>query len=258
LNLFQRRSGLSDDNFREIDEVRKLGGEAHFLSRTPGLFGVFGGRDLIDISIHGKPFDDEALARLAKTYGDHLSGLDLSNTGITDAGLRHLVGLPHLEDLRIGNIDPRHALPGATLPLNTITDAGLVHLKGLTGLKVLNLGGLPVTDAGLDALKDLPSLGGLYLDRTQVRGPGLGRLKSLPGLALIYLDGSAVADEGLSHLKGAANLQFLSLVGVPLTGRWLSHLKALPKLNHLDVKGCGLSFEDYDDFQTARPAVKIE
>jgi hypothetical protein len=255
LELFRRGDGLSDDNFREITEVGKLGGEAHFLSRSPGLFG---GRDLISIGIHGKPFGDEALARLVKNYGDHLSGLELTNTGVTDAGLRHLAGLTHLSDLRIGNIDPRHAIPGATLPLNKITDAGLVHLKGLTTLRVLNLGGLPVTDAGLDAIKNLPNLGGLYLDRTKVSGPGLGRLKSLPGLAVLYLDGSAVTDEGLGHLKGAGNLQSLSLSGVPLNGQGLAPLRMLPKLNRLDIKGCGVSFEDLDAFQVACPAVKFE
>jgi hypothetical protein len=98
IELFRRGDGLSDDNFREITEVRKLGGEAHFLSRSPGLLGLIGGRDLISIGIHGKSFGDEALARLVKDYGDHLSGLELTNTGVTDAGLRHLAGMTHLSE----------------------------------------------------------------------------------------------------------------------------------------------------------------
>ena len=258
LGLFERPAGLSKDNLREIAEVKALGGEAHFLRRGRNLRPVRWGDDLIDIGIHGKPFDDEALAHLVKTYGDHLSGLELSNTGITDAGLRHLAGLPLLTNLRIGNADPRHVLPGPTLPLNKITDAGLVHLKTLTKLQGLNLVGLPITDAGLDAVKDLPNLGGLYLDRTRVTGPGLSRLKSLPGLAVLYLDESAVTDEGLSHLKGATNLQVLSLAGVPLSGRGLAHLQALPKLDRIGIEGCGLSVKDIADFQAARPVVKLE
>jgi Leucine-rich repeat (LRR) protein len=257
MGLLERPAGLSAENLREIAEVKKLGGEAHFLRREPGIFGRFGGRDLIDIGIHGKPFDDDSLAQLIKTYGNHLSGLEVSNTGITDRGLRHLAGLPHLTDLRIGNIDPRHLLPGDPLPLNKITDAGLVHLKTLTKLQGLNLVGLPITDAGLDALKDLPNLGGLYLDRTRVTGPGLGRLKSLPSLAVLYLDGSALSDAGLSHLKGATNLQVLSLAGVPLSGLGLAHLKALPKLDRLNIQGCGVTVEDHDAFLVARPSVKL-
>ena len=66
-------------------------------SRTPGFFGRFGRRGLLHVSFHGKSFGDEALASFIKTYGDRLSGLYLSNTGITDAGLRHLAGLPNLQ-----------------------------------------------------------------------------------------------------------------------------------------------------------------
>jgi hypothetical protein len=256
--LFEIPQGHSDDDWRQIEAVRKLGGDAQVLQWTPGFLGRFGRRGLLHVSFHGKSFGDEALASFIKTYGDRLSGLYLSNTGITDAGLRHLEGLPNLQDLFLGNMDSRYAPPGTTLPLNTITDAGLIHLRDLTNLRALNLAGLPVSDEGLDVLKDLPNLGGLYLERTKVRGPWFGRLKSLPGLAVVYLDGSMMTDEGLSHLKGASNLQFLSLVGIPLTGQGLTYLKSLPKLNRLDIKGCGLDFEAIDDFQVACPAVKLE
>jgi hypothetical protein len=75
---------------------------------------------------------------------------------------------------------------------------------------------------------------------------------------VLYLDGSAATDEGLRHIRGANNLQVLSLSGVPLTGRGMAPLKSLPKLNRLGVKGCGVSFEDLEDFQVACPAVKLE
>ena len=117
LQPFRGPYGLSDDDVREITEIRELGGERHFLGRTPGLFGLFGRRDLIGISIRGKPLSDEALARLVKNYGDHLTALELIDAGITDAGLRHLAGLTHLTDLRLRNrnIGPRLARPGAAL-----------------------------------------------------------------------------------------------------------------------------------------------
>jgi Leucine Rich repeat len=258
IELFPKVEGISDADMHLLDEVKKLGGKAHFMERTPRFLGRFGGHDLLAFSFQGKAFDDAALARFVKTYGDSVWGLYLSNTGITDEGLRHLAGLAHIKNLEIGNADPHHAMPGTRSPLNTVTDAGLVHLKGLTTLKHLNLGGLPITDAGLDAVKDLPNLGGLYLDRTQIRGSGIGRLKSLPGLAVLYLDGSSVTDEGLTHLRGATNLQWLSLPGIPLTGQGLTHLKALPKLNHLNLQGCGLTSEDLNDFQAARPSVTLE
>jgi hypothetical protein len=258
IELYPRVEGISEADMRLLDEVKKIGGAAHFMERTPRFLGLFGGHDLLSFHFQGEAFDDEALARFVKKYGDSAWGLYLENTSITDAGLRHLAGLPHLQNLAIGTMDPRGAPPGTKPPRNKVTDAGLVHLKGLTSLQSLHLGGLPITDEGLEAVKDLPNLGGLYLYHTRVSGPGLGRLKSLPGLAVVYLDGSAVTDEGLSHLKGATNLQVLSLSGVPLTGQGLTHLKALPKLNRLEIRGCGLSFEDINDFEVARPAVKVE
>jgi hypothetical protein len=270
--LFARGQGYSDDDWRQIDEIKKLGGETHILERTPPFLGVFGGHGLLTVSFHGQAMDDAALARFVRRYGERVSRLYLSNTGITDASLRHLAGLSHLRDLELGNsVDPSLNVrsvslgtndplrrPVTTAPLNTVTDAGLVHLKGLTRLQSLNLNGLPVTDAGLDAVKDLPNLGGLYLDSTRVRGPGLGRLKSLPGLAVLYLDRSSVTDDGLRHLKGASNLQVLSLAGVPLTGQGLTHLKALPKLHQLGVNGCGISSEDLNEFTVTCPVLKPE
>jgi hypothetical protein len=38
----------------------------------------------------------------------------------------------------------------------------------------------------------------------------------------------------------------------------LAHLTALPRLNQLGIAGCGLSFEDVDDFQVVCPSVKLE
>jgi Leucine Rich repeat len=255
VELYPKVEGISQADSRHLDEIKKLGGEAHFMERTPRFLGIFGGRDLLHYSFRDTAFDDEKLAEFVKMYGDRVWGLGLMNTSVTDAGLRHLASLPNIHDLALGSADP---LPGSA-PLPTqITDVGLVHLKGITSLRVLRLGDLPITDAGLDAIKDLPNLGGLYLWGTKVQGDGLGRLKSLPALAVLYLDRSAVTEEALSHLKGATNLQMLSLRGVPLTGRGLTYLTLLPKLKQLDINNCGLGFEDIDDFQVACPAVKLE
>jgi hypothetical protein len=255
IELYPRVEGISKADSRHLDEIKKLGGEAHFMERSPRFLGVFGGRDLLYYTFRGTAFDDDALARFVEVYGDRVWGLGLLNTSVTDAGLRHLAGLPHIRNLALGSADPRPSAPAAP---ERFTDAGLVHFKGLTSLSSLQLGGLPIPDSGLDAIKDLPNLGGLYLWRTKVQGLGLGRLKSLPALAVLYLDGSPISEPALEQLKGATNLQCLSLVGVPLTGRGLNYLTTLPRLNQLDVNQCGLEFEDIDDFQVACPAVKLE
>ncbi|MCY2995297.1 MAG: hypothetical protein NTY19_46660 [Planctomycetota bacterium] len=68
-----------------------------------------------------------------------VTGLDLSSTKVTDAGLIHLEGLTQLQTLNLGS--------------TSITDAGLAHLKGLTKLQELDLSSTKVTDAGVAELK---------------------------------------------------------------------------------------------------------
>ena len=61
--------------------------------------------------------------------------LYLIGTDITDAGLKELVGLQNLVELRIGNTD--------------ITDAGLKELAKLKNLKTVGIVGTSVTEAGV-------------------------------------------------------------------------------------------------------------
>jgi hypothetical protein len=252
---------LSVSGRRLQAEVKALGGTARRRGRTQPVLGFFGrSRALVFVRLDGKEVGDEPFARLMENYGDDLSGLDIRNTRITDRGLGRLKGLTNIQDLALGNVDPRQFPPGigVRLPVTAITDAGLVHLKGLTQLASLDLSGLPVTDAGLVALKELPNLERLYLGRTKVKGPGLGRLKSLPRLSLIDLDDSAITDEGLSFLAGASTLEFLSLKGVPLTGRGLKSLQALPRLQTLQINGCGLLDEEVMELGRSNPGLEIE
>jgi hypothetical protein len=65
----------------------------------------------------------------------------LSNTKITDDGLRHLSALPSLEELNLQNTD--------------ITDQGLEQLKRSKGLNSLSVDGTNVT--GRDSMKERPS-----------------------------------------------------------------------------------------------------
>ena len=75
---------------------------------------------------------------------DNVAELQISGSGITDAGLVHLKDLIKLSHLNLSDTQ--------------ITDAGLVHLKGLTKLERLDLKDTKVTDAGVaDLQKALPN-----------------------------------------------------------------------------------------------------
>ena len=78
------------------------------------------------------PVNDHELRRLESLW--------LGRTEITDAGLRHLKGLPALHYLNLNHTD--------------ITDAGLEHLEALTCLRCLVVGNTHVTDEGVKKLQE--------------------------------------------------------------------------------------------------------
>jgi len=91
-----------------------------------------------------------------------LSSLDLNNTKITDAGLRHVSALtPDLSWLSLSH--------------TAITDAGLEHLRGLIWLDTLWLIDTEITDAGLERLAEFKytDLCNLELTGTKVTDAGV-------------------------------------------------------------------------------------
>lgn len=249
---------------RMVDELEERGGHAVVIERTPGIFGLFGRKELFSISFPVPSsgaevaFGDEDLARLVGRYGDRIWGIHLGNTRVTDAGLRHLAGLADIRHIGLGEEGPwdysRFPIPRT----GRITDAGLVHLRNLNKVQSLHIRGLPITDSGLEPLGGLTGLHNLTLSRTRVQGPGLAHLKSLPQLGYLVLDGSAITGEGLRSLSALRMLGILSLNGIPLSDEGLASLKALPSLNNLEVRGCGLTDDQVKDLQASNPTLKIE
>ena len=122
-----------------------------------------GERDLeYTAAIAGARFGDAELQQLG-SVGNDLLWLDLSRTGITDAGLKVLAKMPNL-----AHLDLRETAIG---------DDGVRALAGLNKLETLSLYGTGVTDAGLKALQGLPSLRRLYVGGTRVTEPGLEALR---------------------------------------------------------------------------------
>jgi uncharacterized membrane protein len=121
-------------------------------------------------AIAGKAFGDAELAKLA-AVGRDLAWLDLSRTGVTDAGLKVLGAMPNLERL-----DLRGTAAG---------DEGLKALAGLSKLETLGLYGTGVTDAGLEPLRGLKNLKKLYLGGTKTTEEGAKKLREArPGVAV--------------------------------------------------------------------------
>lgn len=112
-------------------------------------------------SLAGTNFGDEQLMKLA-SIGPNLRRLDLTGTGISDAGLAGVSAFPNLESLHV--------------PRTRISDDGLKHLSSLGQLESLNLYGTAVSDSGIGALEGLPLLRRLYLWQTKVSAKAADQL----------------------------------------------------------------------------------
>jgi len=122
-----------------------------------------GERDLeYTAAIAGATFGDAELQELGAVAND-LVWLDLSRTGITDAGLAVVAKMPNLEHLDLRG--------------TSVGDDGLESLAGLDNLETLSLYDTGVTDSGLKALQALPALRRLYLGGTPVTEEGLEALR---------------------------------------------------------------------------------
>ena len=113
-------------------------------------------------AIAGATLGDAELQKLG-AVGTELLWLDLSRTGITDAGLKVLARMPNLKHLDLNG--------------TAVGDDGVRALAGLNKLEALSLYGTRVTDAGLPALQGLPSLRRLYVGGTKLTGPSLEALR---------------------------------------------------------------------------------
>ncbi len=89
-----------------------------------------------------------------------LRSLDLSDTGVTDAGIQGIEGLTQLRELNLGD--------------TAVGDAGLDRLKGLEQLQLLVLYGTKVTDEGVSRLQRAIPKCEIHADMPR-KGPGKGR-----------------------------------------------------------------------------------
>ena len=144
-------------------------------------------------SVHEYALDDANLEHIARLYG--IERLDLGGSlhrgkRITDAGLKHLVGLINLSDL--------------SLSTTNITDAGFAHLASLDNLEKLNLMSTRVSDAGLIHLKGLKNLRELDLSFTDVTDTGLKLLEEFKSLHSLELKYTKVSEAAVQALRRAA------------------------------------------------------
>ncbi|MDW7995999.1 MAG: leucine-rich repeat domain-containing protein [Gemmatales bacterium] len=121
---------------------------------------------------------------------EEVTELWLSDTRITDAGLKELATLKKLKTLHLCGTG--------------LTDVGLKELAALQNLTTLDLSDTPITDAGLKELAALKNLTTLDLENTRITDAGLKELARLKSLAVLYVDGGTkVTQRGIAELRKA-------------------------------------------------------
>lgn len=122
----------------------------------------------VDFERMETPAGDAELALLAP-LSEHVTWLGLAGTGVTDAGLAAVAGLPKLTRLHLEHTG--------------IGSAGLAHLSKLEHLEYLNLYDTQVGDDGLEHLKPLANLRKLFLLDSNATEEGARALEeAIPGL----------------------------------------------------------------------------
>lgn len=145
---------------------------------------------------------------------DHFSNItivSLRMTPATDDDLRLVGSVPTIE-----NID---------LTETKITGAGLRHLKPLRHLRVLGVWKTRVDDAGLRHLAQHHELWNLSLDETDVTDAGLVHLRNMNLEEWLGLAHTRVSDEGLAHLGHFKKLRSLNLIGTAVTKEGVKKLQ---------------------------------
>jgi hypothetical protein len=217
---------------------------------------------VVGIDLRGSWIGDSDLASLADS--PTLARLDLSETRISDHGLRELKTAPAISDLNlryaelitdqgIAALKNWKHLVRLNLEGTKITDSALQQFSARTSLEVLNIGSVQVTDAGIEALTSLVNLKELTLGGNKLTDAGLQPLRQMPGLTVLDLGGVQREDSGpwsvsfsqpgLEAMATLNALQHLRLNGTLITARGLETLKRLP-LESLDLHDCSQIKDD--------------
>lgn len=202
------------------------------------------------------------LKNLEKLYfGWHFS----AQTNVRDTGLRHLLGLTELKDLRCAqcrvtslNMSTWAKLRSLDLSYSPFTDAGLEGLSGLKELRRLILRDTMVTDEGLRHLSNLTQLEELDLSGTRVTERGLEALRKMTAMRKLNLLGARATDATMEILAGMEHLQVVNLYRTGITNAGVTRLQGLKELADVDLRYTRVTSNGIDALRAALPNAKVQ
>jgi len=176
--------------------------------------------------LHAKPACGNWLfSELALVKG--LKHLDLENCSLPAGALEHLRECSDLERIRLAG--------------SSVSDADLRHLIGLRHLGWIDLRKTEVTDAAMAHLSRLATLEEVQLDYTNATDRCIRALAALPRLRILGLQACRISDEGAAQLAGLSTLEVLALDGTQVTDQGVGSLAKLPRLSWLSLDLCNVT-----------------
>lgn len=188
------------------------------------LFGQLGELEKLHI-LNCRSLDDAMVASLARL--SHLRSLALTNTAITDDGVKTLVdSFPGLVELDLSS--------------NTgLTGAAMKSLSSLADLERLDLVQTRFNDLHTRRLKKLEKLRMLDLRGNMEAGDTtLGIVGKLPALEAFKHRSTIVSDDGLENLAESKTLRSLLAQDFAISNASGRHLAAIPTLESLEIFRC--------------------
>jgi hypothetical protein len=218
--------------------------------------------DLQLLNLWELPISDSDLAVLQHLHDLHY--IDISRTGITDAGLVHLRGLMALRELslsctRIGGTGVPHwtqprpdvglsnlrnltSLQRVNLSSTKVQDRELEYLDGLDGIMAIDVFDTAVSDSGLIKILSHGNLEELRLGYTHITDRGLGwGLRGTPKLRRLYASRTRISDAGLMHIAELSGLEQLDIRQTEVGDDGMIHLSAMTNLRKLWLWGTRVS-----------------
>jgi hypothetical protein len=204
-------ANINDDRFHALKQLPKLKGIHLEYAGCVDEFleGIQGAKSLEEITLHRAGVSEKGMRYLVGLPSLKRFSFD-ANTPLSC--LQALKGNPKIESLGLYEYDASadelrfiKCLPNLrklTLELD-LKGGGELDLRGLSKLEELCLGESVATDSAIENIKDMTTLTTLRLEGRQITDAGLRRLKSLKTLRKLHLSLTQVTDQGIIDLQRA-------------------------------------------------------
>jgi hypothetical protein len=183
--------------------------------------------------------DDSRLIGLDPKAYPNLESIDLSNTGITDQGVKFLLQFSKLRSIN--------------LSLTGITTSAVTQLLPIYYLTKLSLAYTGIEDEACEVLAQMTNLTHLDLSYTSLSGKGIEKLSVLRQLSTLKLAHCDICDTEIGQIANFKEITYLDLSYNPISNDGLRSLSAMKQLAYVNLEECMCSAEGIQRLKDALP-----